>query len=163
MKRIILFVSVFVFLLSVAGISESLDLSSMSTEELLQLQSNITEEIHKRSDTDTASSFKKWYDFGLGQYLPDPAEIIGCKLEPYNNIQINTDSMFSEFLSGASKDDYELYVEALKAFGYNENIQSYGTGYIATRNGKYTVTVVYVDFSSVDSPNYMSVSLDIAS
>lgn len=163
MKKVFLLVAVFVFLLSSVGLSESLDLSAMSTEELLRLQSSIAEEIQKRSETNGVSTYKKWYDFGLGQYLPDPAEIIGRKLEPYNNIQINTDSMFSEFLSGASKEDYELYVEALKTFGYNENIQSYGVGYTATLNGKYTVTVVYADLSSIGSTSYMSVSLDIAS
>ena len=163
MKKIVLIVSVLAMLLGIVGFAESLDLSSMSTEDLLKLQSSIAEEIQKRTSTDTFTSYKKWYDFGLGQYLPDPTEVIGRKLEPYNSIQINTSSTFSEFLAGATKDEYDLYVEALKSFGYRENIQSYGTGYMATWNGKYTVSVVYADLSSIDSTNYMAVSLDIAS
>lgn len=163
MKKFVTIVSAIAMLLSTVGFAESLDLSSMSTEDLLKLQSSITEEIQKRTNIDASASYKKWYDFGLGQYLPDPTDIIGRKLEPYNNIQINTSSTFSEFLADATKDEYNLYVDALKTFGYNENIQSYGTGYMATWNGKYTVSVVYTDLSSIDSTNYMAVSLDITS
>jgi len=163
MKKVSVFIVVFLLLLTSFGFAESLDLSSMNLDELLALQTEISEEINKRNGLDTAGVYKPWYDFGLGQYLPDPVSILGKQLKPWGNVQINTDSTFSEYLDEATKEDYDLYIKALKDFGYNENIQSFGTGYTATWNGKYTVVVAYADLSSVNHSNYMMVSLDIAS
>lgn len=163
MKKFIAIISVFALLLSGYGFADSLDLSSMGLEELEQLQIKITEEISKRKGTDFPAGYKMWYDYGLGQYLPDPMPIIGKHLKTWGNVQINTDASFSEYLDEATKEDYDSYIKALKDFGYNENIQSYGTVYTATWKGKYTVAVAYADLSSVNYSNYMMITLDIAS
>jgi len=163
MKKIVAFAVMLTLLLSAFGFAESIDLSSMSLDELLQLQSTVSKEIDKRRGVEFPSGYKMWYDYGLGQYLPDPEPIIGKLLKSWGNVQINTDSTFSEYLDEATKEDYDLYIKALKDFGYNENIQSFGTVYTATWNGKYTVAVAYADLSSVSHSNYMMISLDIAS
>lgn len=163
MKKVIAIIAAFALLLSAYGFAESLDLSSMSLEELEQLQIKISEEINKRKGTEFPAGYTMWYDYGLGQYLPDPTPIIGKQLKTWGNVQINTDATFSEYLDEATKEDYDLYIKALKEFGYNENIQSYGTGYTATWKGKYTVVVAYADLSSVNYSNYMMITLDIAS
>lgn len=137
---------------------ESINLDSLSDNELVELRNRIDEILSKRSD-----DVKPWYDHGLGQFLPDPNVIIGRQLKSRPYSQMNTDGTFSETVTGITYEEYGLYAKAIKSYGYNEDIQEYGFGYSAILKGKYQVTLMYADLPSNDSEDYMMVMLDIVS
>lgn len=85
----------------------------------------------------------KWPTFGIALNVPAPSSTVGY---------INNDSSeyFSATLDIKSKDEYEAYVEAVKAAGF---IHNYSTGkyYYSAENDKgYTVTVTYHENNTLD-------------
>lgn len=85
----------------------------------------------------------KWPTFGIALNVPAPSSTVGY---------INNDSSeyFSATLDINSKDEYEAYVEAVKAAGF---IHNYSTGkyyYSAENDKEYTVTVTYHENNTLD-------------
>lgn len=140
------------------GVCEDIDLSGLTESELLELRNEIDDLLSKKP-----SDSKTWYSHGLGQFLPDPNAVIGRDLKSRPYSQMNTDGMFSEIIDDLTYEEYELYIDALKNFGYNENIQAYGFGYSAVLNGKYEVTAAFADMPSESSSDYMMIVVDIIS
>ena len=104
-----------------------------------------------------------WFDHGLGQFIPNPNAVLGREIvvRPYSSI--NTDGMFSQTIDNVSYDEFKLYADSVRQFGYDKNIESYGYAYIADKDDKYRVCVTYTDLSSEDSIDYMMVMIDIIS
>lgn len=161
MRLLSVFVAALIMVLCFASIAEEIDVESMNTSELLQLKSDIEAEIEKRSLSDEGLAIKRWYDTGLGQFLPDPIAFVNPGAESKEYSRMNTDFVFSESICNVTVDDFKEYVEALKKFGYDENVEMYGVMYSAVKDGKYKVCAAFADIPSDEASDYMMITLDI--
>lgn len=112
---------------------------------------------------DAEVEVKPWYENGLGQYIPDPTAVIDGELNISKYSFINTDSMFFAELDGVTQSDFDNYSELARKFGYSEQMENYGVAYSAVYKGKYKIGLMFADFPSENSVDYMIITLDIVS
>ena len=121
MKKIITSLIALILCLLISGlcVAESIDFSKLSNDELLALRERIQLEIDLRG-LDNNYAFGQWYDYGLGQYLPNPSAVFGAEKKRQAEIASNSDSRFSENLDKVTKGEFESYVGALRMYGFND-------------------------------------------
>ena len=122
-------------------LAESIDLSSMTDDELTRLKEKIADEIERRNSN--ASSIRPWYDFGLGQYLPSFADATG-NTSTKQGISWNNETSFAEQFEGASENDFKVYCEALEEWGYNKNKSTTWASYEASNSDGIKVSLYII-------------------
>lgn len=115
MRRILCLLIV-LLLIGSTGLSESIDLSVMTDDELLELKDRVLSEIEIRNDGST--NVGPWYDYGLGSRLPS-FEDATENANTVKGICWNDDNSFGEQFEGVTREDFERYCEALDQWGYN--------------------------------------------
>ncbi len=131
MKKAISIVLIICLVLSMVSISfaESFNVSSLTDDELLALKEKVNAEIELRNLG--ASPYGQWYDYGLGQLLPDPRKVFEREIKGYDRITNNDDSWFSENIDDTTANEFNLYVAAARLYGFNVNMSSSGITYDA--------------------------------
>lgn len=129
MKKSITLLLCVILLFSVA-VAETIDVKSLSDEELLTLKKQVLDEIAIRHLEDS-SAFGQWYDFGLGKILPSPAAVFGRVPKRNSIINNNDDNWFAENLDDITHEEFEAYVAALRLYGFNDKISASGISFEA--------------------------------
>lgn len=115
-KVFILFVSIVLLVSFVpAAVCESFDLSSMSDEELIKLIDDANKELSYRSGT----IYGTWFDYGMGQTLPNPDIVFGRQAIGDTGVKVNKDTWFADEIDNVTPDEFELYIQACDIYGYN--------------------------------------------
>jgi len=137
MKRIFILLMAFL-MFSVCSFAENLniDLSVYSNEELQILKSMIEEELLSRQ------GYEPWFDYGLGQYIPKIKLFSADELSLKTTV-VNDDNHFYLTVMETEKEDFENYIEVLKIFGFDENVDRSATVFSAENEDGWKITLKY--------------------
>lgn len=125
-----IFVLALASLVCFSAFAETVDVASLPDEELLSLKEQVLAEIAVRHLEDSFQ-FGQWYDFGLGQILPNPTEVFGKEHKPHARISNNDNEWFSENLEAVTDEEFTAYVAALRLYGFNDKISATGISFEA--------------------------------
>lgn len=143
MKQVFIVLLVLIMGLSNVTSAEGMDVSSLTDDELLELKSIVDAEVVVRGltgDTDVVA----WYDYGLGQYIPDPVSVFGHEVETEQVLKRNSDTMFMDTVKGITLEEFNMYAEATKAMGFKNIIETSGNWWEATRDDGIKARLVYL-------------------
>lgn len=118
MKKTIVAILLMLTIFSV-GIAEGIDLSGMTDQELIDLRDRIDGELSNRNTT----GYSRWYDYGIGMYLPNMEEVLGRELGTNLNFRANLDNYFSAGIDNTHDGDYDAICDACIAFGFTNVIE----------------------------------------
>lgn len=136
MKKVVVILVFLIVLSTTAFATPSVDVKSMSDAELEGLRDLIDEELASREieGSGISSSFPAWYDFGLGQYIPDPSSVFGRTAVTANKVKYNNDRQFCEWIEDVTPEEFELYYSALRDYGYNTDIDKSSSSLTITKD-----------------------------
>jgi len=113
-----------------AGAAEGtgpVDIQALSDGDLLALRDLLRSEAELRhlieEPAAAADTYGQWYSSGLGQVLPDPAQVFGRETAQFIPNTGNSDTVFSDNVAGVSAGERSAYIEALKLYGFTENTE----------------------------------------
>jgi hypothetical protein len=141
MKKFLCLLVALILVGSIA-LAEFIDLSSMTDDELMALQSTVADEIKKRKGDE--STIGSWYDYGIGQYLPSFSEVTGNTPMP-SDICWNDDTSFGDQFEGVTEEDFKAYCTALNEWGYNIDKFTTQSYYEASNSNGILVEVYLID------------------
>lgn len=127
MKKILIVMLVLSLTLCSFAISEDLDLSVYSDDELKILVDRINKELVERA------GFECWFDYGLGQYIPKIQLLSGKDPEIDAFVQ-NYDNQFYVNVNNVEDGDFENYIMLLNTQGFTEEIKHSRLEYAAHDN-----------------------------
>lgn len=144
MKR---FIAILLFILvgfsSLSYATPSVDVKSMSDAELEGLRDLVNDELDKRSDNTVSSDYEKWYEYGLGQYLPSPTDVFGREPAYSRDNQVNTDDLFTEIIDDVSDEEFDKYCDAAMAYNFTVDVEKTQWTFSAiSENGRFMLNIV---------------------
>lgn len=150
MKRIVALMVFLILLVSsfsvLAESDDPLGLKSVDDETLLYLRDTIQQEIYNRGlespngeSVKTPSTISGWYSYGLGQYIPNPADVWGRSISTVSDNSRNYEFAFMEEVSDVSDAEFDLYVDTLTEWGYTNDVSKASFGFTGTNNDGTTV------------------------
>lgn len=157
MKKIAV-ISILLLVFSAFSIAEPMDFSVMTDDQLIAMRDLIDQELASRSGETEESPYSPWYDTGLGNLLPKIEDVVGHDVTYVSYQNYNSSSGFVGSIEWDSQEDFIAYVDAVKSWGFNENMEYYGYAYSAVKDSKYKVTIYYFEQMS-----QLAVTIDIIS
>lgn len=142
MKKIIACLLICVLFVPVVSVSEQIDLSGYSEEELNYMIQAINEELVKRKGTEC------WFDYGIGQYIPK-MELVSGKEPKLDSFVINSDSSLSVTVKNSTDEDFENYIQKLMSFGFTEKVERSNTDFRARNKDNIKITVINFGSSGI--------------
>ena len=136
-------ISVLVSMISISAFADVVDVTALSDEALLALKEQVLEEISVRHLEDSYA-FGQWYNFGLGKILPDPAKVFGRSPKKHSIISNNDDKWFTENLEDITQEEFEMYVAALRMYGFNNSISASGISFEADNSDGIHINVTLI-------------------
>ena len=142
MKKIIACLLICVLFVPVVSVSEQIDLSGYSEEELNYMIQAINEELAKRKGTEY------WFDYGIGQYIPK-MELVAGKEPKLDSFMINSDTLFHISINNGTDEDFENYIGKLMAFGFTENTKRSHIDFYASNKDGIKITMINFGSSGI--------------
>ena len=125
------------------GNSDVVSLISKMDERLADLFSD-TKDIAENAG-DEALVVEPWYNYGLGQLVPNPSQFFGREIEKDREIFINSDGIFMTYIRDCSEEEYYAFVDAVKAYGFDAEIFEESSNWYSARNEQgHKARIVYV-------------------
>ena len=90
------------------------------------------------------TTYSQWYNFGMGQLLPNPSEVFEREIESTDHLRTNEKYGFSEELENVSIEECEKYEDACIAFGFKME-ERIGTDIFAKDSDGHELYISYND------------------
>jgi hypothetical protein len=130
------------------GNSDIIRLIPKMDEKLVDLFSGTKNNIEESTDSNLI--VEPWYDYGLGQLVPDPSKLFGREVEKDRAIFANSDIIFMTYIRDCTEEEYFKFVDAIKAYGFDAEIFEESSDWYSARNeqgNKAQIVYVYPDIS----------------
>lgn len=136
MRRALVISCVLLLALVLSSFAEGIDFKSMSDEELRFVIDSAEAELDSRS-----SNISPWFDYGIGLLLPKPDDVF--EREVHVSSFVNGDDYFNTLIDCYSRDEFALYVDAVRSFGFNSELDISSEAFSAKKNDEYYMYMVY--------------------
>lgn len=148
MKKILAVLLLFMLATTVAISESSIDLKSLSAEELTALKEEIEVELNSR-----LGAIEPWDDHGAAKYLPSLQDAIG-RVIVSSMLAYNNDDSFRDQIEGITQEEFDLYCKVLDEWGFSYKSDTATTKYIAVNDQKMKVSLYLIG-------DLLDISLDL--
>lgn len=120
--------------------------------EIVEFTYRAPEDTEQADQEETSPEYVPWFDYGVGSKLPRPIAVSGKVLKASSLATTNGDESFYTTVS-ANKKDYLKYKEALRTWGFVEDVSEVDTAYTASYSAKnnegYEISITYNSFTGI--------------
>lgn len=95
-------------------------------------------------EPDASEEIPAWFDYGLGQYLPDPETVFGREISYEDNVFGNSNAIIVAIIDDCTADEYKAYVNAVKDRGFTKVVEASNIWYEASDENGHTARIVYL-------------------
>ena len=131
MRRVICIILVVLFCAGTGLAEVEVNLKNMTTDELIRLKTEIESELVAREEE---GDIDRWYDYGVGLYLPNPESVFGRMIQMHPTLKANDESFFRGEILEVEREEFEAYIEACQKLGFTLDVRSSYMSFFATNS-----------------------------